>query len=158
MIKHTSANSADPCEPFEQKSTEITVVRPDPQTLSYRQLPDFVGLSANTAGAKEISMQLVIIPPGGIAQPHLHPEHETALYLLKGRVEVRYGQGLKQCKVCEAGDFVFTPPGVPHQPRNLSATEPVYVVTARNDPDEQEKIVPYDPTLESHRALDRRKS
>ena len=157
MIKHTSANLTDPCEPFEQKSTEIAVVRPDPQMLSYQQLPDFVGLSANTAGAKEISMQLVIIPPGGIAQPHVHPEHETALYLLKGRVEVRYGQGLKQCKVCEAGDFVFTPPGVPHQPRNLSATEPVYVVTARNDPDEQEKIVPYDPTLESHRALDRRK-
>ncbi|OWY64120.1 cupin [cyanobacterium TDX16] len=149
MIEHTSANPADPCEPLGQKLTEITVVRPDPQTLSYQRLPDFVGLSANTAGAKGISMQLVIIPPGGIAQPHVHPEHETALYLLKGRVEVCYGQGLKQCKVCETGDFVFTPPGVPHQPRNLSATEPVYVVAARNDPDEREKIVPYDPTVES---------
>ncbi|MBN3905096.1 MAG: cupin domain-containing protein [Nostoc sp. NMS1] len=149
MIKHTSANPSDPCEPFDQKSTEITVVRPDPQILTYHQFPYFVGLSANTAGAKGISMNLMIIPPGAIAEPHVHPEHETAIYLLKGRVEVRYGNHLKHCQVCEAGDFVFTPPGVPHQPRNLSATEPVYMLTARNDPDEQEKIVFYDPTLES---------
>jgi uncharacterized RmlC-like cupin family protein len=149
MIEHTFTNPSDPYEPFDQKSTEITVVRPEPQILTYQQLPYFVGLSANTAGAKGISMNLVIIPPGAIAEPHVHPEHETALYLLKGRVEVRYGNGLKQCKVCEAGDFVFTPPGVPHQPLNLSTTEPVYVLTARNDPDEQEKIVFYDPTLEN---------
>jgi uncharacterized RmlC-like cupin family protein len=49
--------------------------------------------------------------------------------------------------VCETGDFIFTPPGVPHQPQNLSATEPVYVLAARNDPDQQEKVVPYNPTL-----------
>jgi uncharacterized RmlC-like cupin family protein len=96
------------------------------------------GISANTTGAKGISMNLVIIPPGRIAEPHFHPTHETAIYILKGRVEVFYGQGLKQCQVCETGDFVFTPPGVPHQPRNLSAIEPVYVLAARNDPSEQE--------------------
>lgn len=32
-------------------------------------------------------------------------------------------------------------------PRNLSTTEPVYVLAARNDPDKKEKLVPYDPTL-----------
>lgn len=44
---------------------------------------------------------------------------------------------------------MFTPPGVPHQPRNLSTTEPVYIITARNTPDEQDKSVPYDPILDS---------
>ncbi|MDZ8185001.1 MAG: cupin domain-containing protein [Nostoc sp. ChiSLP02] len=149
MIEPTSANLCEPCESFAGKSTEITVVRPDAQILTQQHLPYFVGLSAKTAGAKGISMNLTIIPPGAIAEPHVHPEHETAIYLLKGRVEVRYGKGLQQSQVCEAGDFVFTPPGVPHQPRNLSTTEPVYVLTARNDADEQEKIVFYDPTLES---------
>jgi uncharacterized RmlC-like cupin family protein len=148
MIENTGFNSPASDSLIDQTSTELIVVRPDPYLPTEQRLSHFVGLSDNTAGAKGIAMELVIIPPGAIAKPHFHPEHETALYLLKGRVEVRYGKGLKQCQVCEAGDFVFTPPGVPHQPRNLSETEPVYIVTARNDPDEQEKIVPYDPTLD----------
>jgi len=37
-------------------------------------------------------------------------------------VETRYGEGLKKSVVNEAGDFIFIPPDVPHQPVNLSAT------------------------------------
>jgi uncharacterized RmlC-like cupin family protein len=146
MIEKTVSNHSDFCGQLDGKPTELIIVRPDPETLSSQNLPHFVGICASTTGAKAIAMYLTIIPPGGIAEPHYHAEHETAIYLLKGRVEILYGEGLKQCRVCEAGDFIFTPPGVPHQPRNLSATEPVYVLAARNDPDQQEKFVPYDPT------------
>lgn len=149
MIDNPSSNPPDGCELYDRTPTEIMIVRPDEATLSHLRLPHFVGISARTTGAKGISMNLVIIPPGGTAEPHIHPEHETAVYILKGRVEVRYGQGLAQSRLCEAGDFVFTPPGVPHQPRNLSATEPVYVLAARNDPNEHEQAVLYDPTLKS---------
>ncbi|BAZ40734.1 cupin 2 conserved barrel domain protein [Calothrix sp. NIES-4101] len=142
------SNHSDSYEHFAQTPTELIIVRPDTDTLLRQNLPHFVGISANTTGARGIAMYLTIIPPGGIAKPHLHPEHETGIYLLKGQVEIRYGQELKQCQFCEAGDFIFTPPGVPHQPRNLSATEPVYLLAARNDSDEEEKIVPYNPTLE----------
>jgi uncharacterized RmlC-like cupin family protein len=38
---------------------------------------------------------------------------------------------------------------VPHQPRNLSATEPAVAVVARNDPAEQERVVVYDPAADS---------
>jgi uncharacterized RmlC-like cupin family protein len=148
MIKNSEFDAPDSGSLVAQISTDLIVVRPDPHMLTEQRSAHFVGLSANTAGAKGISMELAIMPPGAIAKPHFHPEHETALYLLKGRVEVYYGEGLKQRQVCEAGDFVFTPPGVPHQPRNLSDTEPVYIVMARNDPEEQEKTVPYDPTLD----------
>ena len=44
----------------------------------------------------------------------------------------------------EAGDFVFIPAGVPHQPRNLSDTEPATAVVARNDAREGERVVPYE--------------
>lgn len=130
-------------------TTGIIVVRPDPAILDQQNFSQFVGISADTAGAKGISMCLVILPPGATAKPHIHSKHETAIYLLKGQVELHYGQGLKQSRICGTGDFVFTPPGVPHQPRNLSATEPVYVLAARNDPAEQEESVPYHPTPES---------
>ncbi len=145
MMQSTS-KLADLDRAPDQPPAEIMIVHPDPQILTHQRLPHFVGISANTAGATGIAMNLVIIPPGGTAEPHFHPKHETAIYLLKGRVEVRYGQRLQECRVCEAGDFVFTPPGVPHQPCNLSDTEPVYLLAARNDPDEREESVPYTMT------------
>jgi len=124
---------------------EIVTVRPESTTMTRQRLPNFVGVSAATAGATGISMNLVIIPPGGAAEPHLHRGYETAIYLLKGRVRTRYGPGLLQSVIHEAGDFIFIPANVPHQPVNLSATEPAQAIVARNDPNEQESVEPYDP-------------
>ncbi len=45
----------------------------------------------------------------------------------------------------EAGDFLFIPPGVPHQPFNLSDTTPAKAIVARTLADESEQVVPYDP-------------
>lgn len=123
----------------------IITVRPSAKTTTRQHLPYFVGISAATAGATGLSMSLVIVPPGGAAEPHLHQGFETAIYVLKGRVETRYGPGLKQSVVNEAGDFIFIPPDIPHQPVNLSATEPAHAIIARNDPNEQENVIPYDP-------------
>jgi uncharacterized RmlC-like cupin family protein len=61
----------------------------------------------------------------------------------EGRVETRYGEGLKKSVVNVAGDFVFIPSDVPHQPFNLSDTEPAIAIVARNDPNEQEHVVLY---------------
>jgi uncharacterized RmlC-like cupin family protein len=143
MGETTSNLTTDP------EQAGISIVRTDATTQTRQQLPYFVGISATTTGATGISMNLAVIPPGGTAEPHSHANYETAIYLLKGRVETRYGRGLKQTKIAEAGDFIFVPPGVPHQPRNLSADEPAYALVARNDPNEQENVVLYDPTLES---------
>ena len=69
--------------------------------------------------------------------------------LLEGRVETRYGPGLRKSVIHEAGDFIFIPADVPHQPVNLSATEAARALVARNDPNEQESVVPYDPASEA---------
>jgi uncharacterized RmlC-like cupin family protein len=76
----------------------ISIVRPDATIPTRQQLPYFVGISATTTGATGISMNLAIIPPGGTAEPHSHANYETAIYLLQGRVETRYGRGLKHTK------------------------------------------------------------
>lgn len=130
-------------------SAEIVTVRPAKTTMTKQQLPNFVGISGASAGARHLSMNLVIIPPGGAAQPHVHRGYETAIYLLQGRVETRYGPGLRKSVIHKAGDFIFIPADVPHQPVNLSATEPAHALVARNDPNEQESVVAYDPATES---------
>jgi uncharacterized RmlC-like cupin family protein len=122
---------------------EIVTVRPQHDTATVQKLPYFVGISAATAGTQGLSMNLVIIPPGATAEPHFHKDYETAIYILKGRVKTVYGEGLQKTIVNEAGDFLYIPPGVPHQPTNLSDSEPAQAIVARNDPKDQENVVLY---------------
>ncbi len=124
---------------------KVITIRPQGTHLTKQQLPNFEGVSATTAGSKHLCMHLVIIPPGGRAVAHYHDGYETAIYIIQGRAETKYGKNLEQSSINEAGDFLFIPPNVPHQPVNLSDTEQVIAVVARNDPNEQESVVVYNP-------------
>jgi uncharacterized RmlC-like cupin family protein len=121
---------------------ELRVIRPA-AGAGRQRLEYYVGVSGETCGSTGLAMHLVVVPPGAAAEPHLHEGYETAIYQLEGRVETRYGDGLEQSVVTEAGDFLYVPPGVPHQARNLSDTEPAVAIIARNDAGEQERVVPY---------------
>ena len=123
---------------------KVVTVRPKEYITTKQNLPYYVGISQETAGAKGLSMNLVVIPPGGSPKAHYHKDFETAIYLLKGKVETRFGENLQESKINEEGDFVFIPPGVPHKPVNLSKTEPALAIVSRNDPNEHENVVAYD--------------
>jgi uncharacterized RmlC-like cupin family protein len=101
----------------------------------------FEGISAQTAGSRGLCMHKLVIPPGGSARPHLHEDHETALYVLQGRSEMRYGRGLREHIEVRAGQFLYIPAGMPHMPWNPSAREPCVAILARTDPNEQESVV-----------------
>lgn len=122
---------------------EIITVRPSTERMTRQDLPAFIGISHATAGSTAISMNVVRIPPGATAKPHYHRNHESAIYLLQGQVETRYGEGLCKSVLNRAGDFVFIPPNVPHQPRNLSKDSPAIAIVSRSDPNEQENVVAY---------------
>jgi uncharacterized RmlC-like cupin family protein len=130
-------------------SPGLVVVRPDATVDTKQKLPQFVGVSEATTGSTGISMNLVVIPPGGAAEPHVHKGYETAIYLVKGRVNTKFGPGLRQSVICDEGDFVFIAADMPHQPVNLSDSEPAHALVARNDPNEQESVVPYDPASDA---------
>ena len=123
---------------------KVVTVRPDQTITTKQNLPYYVGISTETAEAVGLSMNLVVIPPGASPKAHYHKYFETAIYLLKGRVETRFGENLKESVINEEGDFVFIPPGVPHKPVNLSDSEPALAIVSRNDPNEHENVVPYD--------------
>ena len=122
---------------------EIRVIRPGPDATERQELDYFLGVSRDTCGSTGIAMHLVVVPPGASAEPHWHDGYETAIYQLEGRVETRYGEALERSVVTLAGDFLFVPPGVPHQAVNLSDTERAVALIARNDAGEQERVVPY---------------
>ena len=140
-----SPAAAEPTIIGDKNGQDIVTVRGVGSTQSKQKLPIFPGISGATAGATGLSLLKVVIPPGGSAEAHVHKGYETAVYLIQGKVETRYGEGLKKSVVNEAGDFIFIPADVPHKPTNLSETEPAIAIVARNDPNEQEHVILYAP-------------
>lgn len=131
-----------PSQPGPAPAAAVVSIRPDGATPTVGGLPALVGVSDRTAGATGICMHVVELPPGAAAVPHAHIGFETAIHVLQGSLELWYGTDLEQRTVSRAGDFLFIPPGVPHQPRNRSMTTTVRAVIARNSPAEQERVVP----------------
>ena len=101
------------------------------------------GLSAKNVPAKQLSMNVATIPPGGVAAAHIHVDFEVMLYILQGRVRHEFGPALEHAIENEAGDFIFIEPGIPHEVFNVSDTEPVVAVVARSDASEWEHIIPF---------------
>lgn len=124
--------------------------RPKPTCTVLRAGESFTGkqgftyataISAETVGSRGLHMQLITMPPGARGRPHKHEAHETAIYVLSGQSGTWFGDRLEHHLVAKAGDFFYMPPGVPHQPYNMSATEPVTAVIARTDPNDQESVI-----------------
>jgi len=117
------------------------VTRDTQATNTKQGLLHFVGVSAENSGATGLCMHLGIIPPGAVAEPHMHEGHETAIYMISGHARFYYGATLDHEEAVGPGDFIYLGPSVPHQPYNESDTEPVHFLVARTDPAEQESVV-----------------
>ena len=122
----------------------IFVIRGGGTVRGWNGIQYKAGLSAKNVDARQLSMNVATIPPGGVAAAHIHVGFEVMLYILEGRVRHEYGANLELAVENQAGDFIFIEPGVPHEVFNLSQTEPVVAVVARSDAAEWEHIIPYE--------------
>lgn len=100
-------------------------------------------VSQATAGATNIYMGVFRVPAGASSQPHYHERCESAVYLLSGRLEVRWGDRLEQVVEIGRGDMVYVPPRETHVLRELTGTEPAEYVVARDSPTEDAVVVPW---------------
>src|SRR5512134_2243576 len=139
-------NKEGPLTPVES-ADGITVIRGSGNCRGWNGIRYKTGMHGRNVGSKELSMNVAMIPPGGVAGAHIHVDFEVMLYILEGRVRHEYGDGLIERVDHEAGDFIFIAPGVPHEVFNLSDTDPVVAVVARSSPDEWDNIVPYDRSV-----------
>ena len=89
---------------------------------------DFAG-----TGGRETWIGTATLKPGEEAGAHHHGRHEVAVYVAKGRSEIRWGEQLDFVAEVAAGDFVYFAPYVPHRELNLSTTETVDFVVVRSD-------------------------
>jgi uncharacterized RmlC-like cupin family protein len=89
---------------------------------------DFTG-----AGGRATWIGTVTLPPKANTGPHHHGRHEVAVYVVKGRSEIRWGERLEFAAHVGPGDFVYFAPYVPHQEVNLDASETLDFVVVRSD-------------------------
>lgn len=94
---------------------------------------DFAG-----TGGQETWIGTVTLQPGAKTGAHHHGRHEVAVYVVKGRSQIRWGERLEFAAEVGPGDFVYFAPYVPHQELNLDAGETVDFVVVRSD---NERIV-----------------
>jgi len=85
------------------------------------------------AGGRGTWIGSVVLPPGLETGAHHHGHHEIALCVAAGRSEIRWGERLEFAAEIGPGDWAYFPPYVPHQERNISASEPLHFLVVRND-------------------------
>jgi len=132
--------------------TQCALIRGGKQITGKQGLDYTVGISAESAGATGIHMQMLTMPPGARAKAHKHATHETAIYAVSGVSHVWHGERLEHHSIVEAGDYFYIPADVPHLPYNPSKTETVVAIIARTDPNEQESVVLLPELEEVHPA------
>lgn len=121
--------------------TRVMIFTPKTTAIAKQGMPAFFGVSENSTGARNLSLNLTAFGPGGRAKTHYHRDYETAIYTVSGAIVLLYGEKLEHEALMLPGSFTYIPPVVPHIAFNLSMTEPATAITARNDAREQENVV-----------------
>ncbi|MCW3049026.1 MAG: cupin protein [Solirubrobacterales bacterium] len=121
----------------------MKVVRPAADREVPRGVVGGAEISQATAGAHNIYMGVFRVPAGARSRPHYHANCESAVYMLSGDLEVRWGEHLEESVVIGAGDLVYVPPRETHVLENRSDTEPAEYVVARDAPTEDSVEVPW---------------
>ena len=100
-------------------------------------------VSHATTGAANIYMGVFRVPAGAQSRPHYHADCESAVYMLSGRLPVRWGEELEHSLGLEPGDLVYVPPRETHLLENPSETDAAEYVVARDAPEEDSVEVPW---------------
>ncbi len=113
---------------------EVIVVKPHQRSPNTAQTPDMVrraGIAADVCGSRGLWIGYVSSPPGPSGAHH-HGDAESGIYVLRGRIRMHFGDGLRQSLDAESGDFIYVPPNTVHVEENLDADLHAELIVARN--------------------------
>ncbi len=75
----------------------------------------------------------VTLRPNAGTGAHHHGHTEVAIYVVRGRGQIRWGERLEFATEVGVGDFVYFAPYVPHQELNLDPHEALDLVVVRSN-------------------------
>lgn len=125
------------------RATSIDDLRGGAARAGRASIFDFSG-----SGGQRTWIGSVTLEPGANTGPHHHGRHEVAIYVVRGRAEIRWGNRLEFLAEIGQGDFAYFPPHVPHQEHNRKTHDMVEFVVVRSD--NERIIVPLPLDVASH--------
>lgn len=118
----------------------LSTVRSATPTITKQRVEIYRGISQGTAGSKQLSMNRIVLLPGTKGLRHQHHNAETAIYVVEGEARTLIGLNGEVVVDHKAGEFIFIPAGVWHQPVNVTKY-PVVAIEARTDADDQSNVI-----------------
>jgi uncharacterized RmlC-like cupin family protein len=113
----------------------MTAERPDPHRATVvrsadlrpgQPTPGMIREEAVATGS--LWAGLLHTEPGMVSGWHHHGTHESAIYVISGRLRMESGPGGSDVLDAEAGDFVYVPSQAVHRESNPSAEKAVALV------------------------------
>jgi uncharacterized RmlC-like cupin family protein len=118
----------------------VTTVRSHSPIITRQQVQIYPGISTASAGSQQLSMNRIILPPGMKGLRHMHKDTETVIYIIEGNARTLIGEKGEVVVDNKAGDFIFIPANVWHQPTNVS-NDRVVAIEVRADADDQQNVI-----------------
>jgi quercetin dioxygenase-like cupin family protein len=97
------------------------------EAVRYRYPTHTNDLIMDRSEARASEAFFVILEPGEAPPLHAHSDAEQVFYILEGEGELGVGPDAAEKHPLKPGDFVRTPPGVPHSVRCLGDSRFVYL-------------------------------
>lgn len=118
----------------------VTTIRSNAPIITRQQVQIYPGITKDSAGSTQISMNRIILPPGMKGLRHMHKDAETVIYVMEGNSRTLIGEQGEIAVDNKAGDFIFIPANVWHQPMNVSKKR-VVAIEVRADADDQQNVI-----------------
>src|SRR5258708_33408199 len=116
----------------------VHVIKPQEFDRNTAQAPGMqrtAAVSGELAGSKGIWAGVTVIEPQTTSGVHHHGKLEAIIYIISGRIVMRWGKHMEFEREAEAGDFVYVPPFAPHRETNNSPDTPSNWVVVRKAPE-----------------------
>lgn len=110
----------------------MKVIKPAPDHEMPRGVVGGAEISEATTGARSIYLGIFRVEPGARSRPHYHASCESAVYMLRGALQVQWGDELQHTSTLTVGDMAYVPPRETHVLHNLSPDDAAEYVVARN--------------------------
>ncbi|MGH2378746.1 MAG: cupin domain-containing protein [Candidatus Limnocylindria bacterium] len=107
-------------------TSEVRLIRPEERSVDTQQTAGMTREAAITSGA--VWAGFVRTAPGMSSGWHHHGDHETAIYVLKGRARLDFGSGGAASVDAREGDFIHVPPHAIHRESNPTDEEGQIIV------------------------------
>jgi uncharacterized RmlC-like cupin family protein len=110
------------------RAESLNAARGGPSGRGLATAVDFAGSDGSKTWLGTISLR-----PAAKTGIHHHGQTEVAIFVVKGRGQIRWGERLEFAGRVGPGDFVYFAPYVPHQEQNLDPNETFDIVSVRSN-------------------------